>query len=594
MRNFCNKLLYHNKVSIQIKLFSAFMIVITTCMIIFSTTSYVNFSKTLTAESESSISQLLSLSTRNMTASISSIEQTLISIQADSSIEDLLSSAVHLSPYEEINFIEQRLNKIDIFRSSISNIYFYVADRPDYPLEINKNISSTDYVKNELWYQNTISKKGETYLTIMDAYPAKGVLCLARCFLDTRTHETLGVIRIDIDLASFLEDISSITLGKTGKIFLVYENHIVNPWNNSYIHSFVNEKNFFEHLDSGTSSPQYIKINDEMQVIACSSLITEPLKLVCAARYMEINNSNELVKKSTILTAILALFISFLIMFFVSRWITNPIRRLTKYMEDFRYNRAKIPAEMETNDEIGQLCRSYNLLLNTIEALLEDVKALYNKQKIFELKALQAQINPHFLYNTLDSINWMAKKHKADDISSMVTSLGTFFRHTLNKGSEYTPIKNELQQIASYTNIQKIRFTNKFDISYDIDPQILSCSIIKLTIQPLVENSIIHGFEDLEEGGKIAIRGWTKQDYIYIEVKDNGCGCDTDQLNSDIQRDFSIDEPIEKYGLNNVNQRIKLYFDQTCGLHFESNPEGGIRAVIKILRQNYETEASHM
>ena len=164
---------------------------------------------------------------------------------------------------------------------------------------------------------------------------------------------------------------------------------------------------------------------------------------------------------------------------------------------------------------MGKLGESFNSMLNTIDSLITDVEDLYKKQKIFELKALQAQINPHFLYNTLDSIHWMARAHHAPDISKMVSALGTFFRHSLNKGNEYTTIENELNQISSYVSIQKIRFEDKFDVVYDIDENLLHCTIVKLTIQPLVENSIIHGFDEIEEGGMITIRIYPEDD-IYL------------------------------------------------------------------------------
>ena len=237
---------------------------------------------------------------------------------------------------------------------------------------------------------------------------------------------------------------------------------------------------------------------------------------------------------------------------------------------------------------MGKLGESYNSMLNTIDSLITDVEDLYKKQKIFELKALQAQINPHFLYNTLDSIHWMARAHHAPDISKMVSALGTFFRHSLNKGNEYTTIENELNQISSYVSIQKIRFEDKFDVVYDIDENLLHCTIVKLTIQPLVENSIIHGFDEIEEGGMITIRVYSEDDYIFIEVADNGCGTDTDELNKAVTRELDYSEPIEKYGLTNVNLRIQLYFDKTCGLSFKTNETGGVTATIKIKRKEPE------
>ena len=260
-------------------------------------------------------------------------------------------------------------------------------------------------------------------------------------------------------------------------------------------------------------------------------------------------------------------------------------------MNDFETERKRVPDEMLTNDEMGKLCATYNAMLDTIDSLINDVYELYRKQKRFELKALQAQINPHFLYNTLDSINWMARAHHARDISKMVSALGTFFRHSLNKGNEYTTIENEFKQIKSYTDIQKIRYDDKFDISFDIDEELLQCTIIKLCVQPLVENCILHGFEEFEEGGMINIRLYAEGDYIYISVEDNGCGTDTDELNTALAKEIDYNEPIEKYGLSNVNLRIKLYFDETCGLTFTTNEKGGVTALIKIRRKNHEYKA---
>ncbi|MDD6484529.1 MAG: sensor histidine kinase [Clostridiales bacterium] len=575
--------------SIQLKLLLSFIIVITVCTIIFTVTAYLSFSRTIASENKNSIYQVLDLARSNMSANIERVENLLVQIQSDSDIESVLTRAEPISRIEERDLINRRINRVDVLRSTVSEIYFYVADRPDYPTDPDSNVFSTDYVKNEIWYRDTMAKNGETYLTVIDSSPSAGVLCIARPFIDTRTHKILGLMRIDVNLAAFMQDISKITLGKTGKVFLVYENHIINPWSNSYINSFVNEKKFFDFINSGETEPTYINIASEEQIVAAAPLYSGALKLVCAAKYNEINNSIALVRRSTMLTAVITLLAAILIMFIISQWITKPIKRLISHMEGFSSKGSeRLPADMETKDEIGRLCTAYNRLLSTIDSLIEDVKTLYKKQKIFELKALQAQINPHFLYNTLDSINWMAKRKNAKDISSMVTSLGRFFRHSLNKGSEFTTIENEIKQVISYTDIQKVRFTNKFEIFYDIDEELLGCRIIKLIVQPLVENSIVHGFEELEGGGKIKVEAKSDGEYIYITVNDNGCGCDTNKLNADIQKELNFNEPIEKYGLNNVNQRIKLYFDDSCGLHFETNAEGGVCAVIKVLRRKYD------
>ena len=153
-------------------------------------------------------------------------------------------------------------------------------------------------------------------------------------------------------------------------------------------------------------------------------------------------------------------------------------------------------------------------------------------------------------------------------ISKMVSALGTFLPPILLiKANEYTTIENELNQISSYVSIQKIRFEDKFDVVYDIDENLLHCTIVKLTIQPLVENSIIHGFDEIEEGGMITIRIYPEDDYIFIDVIDNGSGTDTNELNKAITHEFGLQRTNrKKYGLTNVNLRIQLYFDKTLRL----------------------------
>jgi two-component system sensor histidine kinase YesM len=195
---------------------------------------------------------------------------------------------------------------------------------------------------------------------------------------------------------------------------------------------------------------------------------------------------------------------------------------------------------------------------------------------------LQAQINPHFLYNTLDSINWLAIAAGADEISLMVNSLANFLRFSLNKGREFISIANELEQVRSYITIQKFRFKNKFDVIYKIDKEVLPYTIIKLTLQPLVENAINHGFDGIDYKGLIEIKACKDHEYIHFQVTDNGKGADIDSLNKmlfdgggEVVNDMG-------YGIRNVNERLKLYFGEDCGLYFEDSQYGGITASIKV------------
>lgn len=569
--------------SIRYKLLLSFIIVIFICMGIFSITVYINFSTTLQNENRQNADHVLELAKKSTLNNMDYIENTLFSVQANQTIINTLASKEKANPFEEIDFIEQKLFSTDLLRSNISSLHLYAANRENYPKSYSSSVSSAKMVEKELWYQNAVKCTDSIYWCIFDTHSSGGTLCAAKALIDTRTHKTVGVVRADVNLSMFTKDISQTGVAETGKLFLVYNNHIINLWNNSYINSFINEPEFLNAVFS--ESQKYISVNGEKHYINSRTLKNENIKLVCAVKYAEINNSSRIIAPAMIITGSVSICIAFVFMLILSHIITVPITRLKKYMGNFGEKRERLPSEFESDDEIGLLCSSYNEMITTIEELINDVNILSEKQKVFELKALQAQINPHFLYNTLDSINWMAKKYKAADVSKMVTALGTFFRHSLNKGQEYTSIENEMKQVISYTDIQKVRYDNCFDVYFSIDEGLLKCPIIKLTIQPLVENSILHGFDEIDYHGTICINGESDGKYIYITVTDNGRGCDTDKLNVDINKEFNPDEPIEKYGLNNVNQRIKLYFGDDCGLTFSTNPDGGITAVVKILRK---------
>ena len=302
----------------------------------------------------------------------------------------------------------------------------------------------------------------------MDSSGSGGVLCVARAFIDPNTHKVLGVARADVNLSLFTNDLSRISLEHKGKLFIVYNNHIVNTWNDSYINSFINEQEFLDAVYSDADAPQMTSVNGTRHIINTSRLKDTPIMLVYAASYKDTIADTTLVGTSVLVTGLVSLIGAVLIMFLITGWLTAPITRLMSYMRSFNGGWTKMPEDMMSNDEMGELCKTYNSMLDTIDSLITDVETLYKNQKMLELKALQAQINPHFLYNTLDSINWMARAHHARDISSMVSALGTFFRHSLNKGNEYTTIENELKQIKSYTDIQKIRYSDKFRMEYDL------------------------------------------------------------------------------------------------------------------------------
>jgi two-component system sensor histidine kinase YesM len=220
-------------------------------------------------------------------------------------------------------------------------------------------------------------------------------------------------------------------------------------------------------------------------------------------------------------------------------------------------------------DEIGELGRSFNSMLERLKNLM---KQNYDKQKKLrtqELKVLQMQINPHFLYNTIDTINWMAQSIDADRISEISIELANYYRQSLSKGAEIIKIKDEISQINSYLIIQKTRYEGHINFKMDIDENILELYIPKLTLQPILENAIYHGLREKEGGGIIEIKGFIKENQVIFIIRDSGKGMEEETLNKLIKC-MNEGGSSQGYGLSNVNERLKLYFGGEYGLNIES------------------------
>ena len=302
--------------------------------------------------------------------------------------------------------------------------------------------------------------------------------------------------------------------------------------------------------------------------------------IISMTPFHEISSDINKIQKFIKFVVFIVILISLLIALFLAYRITNPIKKLVTSMSSLDADNLHVEIEdHHFNDEFRYLIDHYNATNKKIRGLIKTITKIEKEKKEAEFKALQAQINPHFLYNTLDAVNWLALKYDAEDISIMVTSLSDFFRYSLSKGKTIISLKNEFIQTESYLAIQKIRYPDMIDYSISYDEHILDCSIVKLTLQPLVENAILHGIEPNGEPGLIEIRGTREDDRIIVKVIDNGIGADVESLNH-ILADPSNDD--HSYGIKNVNQRIKNYFGEAYGITFLENDLAGITVQITI------------
>ena len=248
--------------------------------------------------------------------------------------------------------------------------------------------------------------------------------------------------------------------------------------------------------------------------------------------------------------------------------ITRPIHQLSEKATLLGNGNFEMKSIHSTSSEIQTLDYHFNEMAERIDELLECVKEDQKALHRAELELLQSQINPHFLYNTFDSVIWLAETKENDKVIQMVTSLSTFFRTSLSKGQDFIPLGTEINQVASYLEIQQIRYFDILEYELDIFEHLKGYSIPKLTLQPLVENAIYHGIKNKRGKGKIVIRSLETENEVHIIIKDNGAGMTPEQLKRLQSEDYLL--KASGLGIQNVCKRLKLYFGPDYGLSFDS------------------------
>lgn len=273
----------------------------------------------------------------------------------------------------------------------------------------------------------------------------------------------------------------------------------------------------------------------------------------------------------TISLLVTALILSLIIALFITRRITKHLSLLRMVTEKMEKRETVLGIHFNNEDEIGQIGNRIVHLYNWNNDLTKRLYKSQIKEKEAELLALQSHINPHFLYNTLNTIFWMAEKLQAKQIAKIAINLSKIFKLTLNDGNHITFVKNELEQVKSYLDIQNIRFDHKINCIFNIEPEIMEEKIIKLLLQPIVENSVYHGLEQ-KESGTIIIEGYKQDNGLVFKISDTGEGFDINEVNI----------KTKGYALKNINERLKLYYGKEYGLKIESEIGKGTTVYLKV------------
>ena len=308
----------------------------------------------------------------------------------------------------------------------------------------------------------------------------------------------------------------------------------------------------------------YSETEGDYQLRAISSV---PVELV-------VINSNY-ITVTTFAVAMGAVLMCLILSPLIIRGLTKPLSAIINTMNKVKSGDTGARVTVKNDDEFGYIGKNLNTMLDNLNELYQKDLQKQNRLRLAELKALHSQINPHFLYNTLDSIKWLAKLNGIDDIGIIVSQLGRLLKNSIHNQRDIVQIAEEMSLIGSYISIQKVRYSNKFNVDIEVDESILLCEVPKLIIQPIVENAIIHGIEDKIGKAHLTIRGWKEKERIIFEILDDGVGMSEQELEALRRKVQTEDMGKDSIGLANVDKRIKLYYGEEYGLSMASEQNVG-------------------
>lgn len=349
------------------------------------------------------------------------------------------------------------------------------------------------------------------------------------------------------------------------------------------------------NLDSGNSYDLNIEMLDN-NIYIMTELIRDNIQYYIYYQTKSIehltNQLNDRVHTFTMfcaVTLVLILCIVAILTLMIGTGILKPIQELSQVAGRVSQGDFSARADVETDDEVALLADSINIMTESIEGFVDKIKEDERKMRHADLRLLQEQINPHFLYNTLDTIVWLIEGNDRDKAVNMVMSLSEFFRLVLSKGREYITIREEEMHIRSYLEIQQVRYQDILEYEINIAPELYRYRILKLTLQPLVENSLYHGIKYKRARGRIIVTGIMREDRIRFRVEDNGVGMSPPEL-AHLREE--IDKPCKDtgkgFGLANVNERIRMNFGVGYGMTIDSEQGRGTRVEIVIPAIPYE------
>lgn len=435
---------------------------------------------------------------------------------------------------------------------------------------------------NENWFEKIVDADGrEAFISL---HPNKQygedslVVSVGRILKTGFEPVAKGVVIVNVSLDTIKSVLENVKLSKNSIVYLLDENDNIIYKDNDFLSNFgddilkdISVNRIYKYTNSKGA---FLFIKNVSTYTGWKVLTITPLNEV----FSDLNS----VRNTFIYIAVLLLFFMILASLAISKWIIGPVKRLEGLMNSVDSGDLNVRVEVFSDDEIGQISKSFNSMVARVKGLIKDIKDEERSKKEAELAALQAQINPHFMYNVLNDIKWLAAIQNADNITRSIDALVGMLKYSARFKEDLITIEQQLDHLNNYLYIQRLRYLNKFRIEINVEKDLYEYKTLKFILQPLVENAIFHGKKD--EQDRISIMIIIKRDSSFIKylVEDDGKGIEQDVLKMILEEREAVKDSYSKIGLRNVNERLRLYFGDECHLKIESIVSKGTRISFKI------------
>ncbi len=523
--------------------------------------------------------QILGEISKNISILLANVERIGNNITADSKLINILSS----NSNEILNNNEKEKLSSSYIKGLLNDeVWNYggFGMKPELYVIGNNGLNYSTYsttkydiegIKKESWYKDIVKANGDTVL--IDTYkdksgigPYKTIFKMGKLIKDIISNENLGILIIDIS-EKMLYDRYNELLKDGRNIYIVNKDKkIISSGDKRLI-----GKSYVEGLFEGNI--EYITMKSPIEEYNWYIIEELPLDIM----YKPMKD----ISKTIVLIFILLIVVYLIIAYKISSWITKPILNMKNNMSKFMNGDLDVKIDSTKDDEFGELEKSFNEMVKRLKLSIEEIKEKEKQKRFAELGFLQAQINPHFLYNTLSGVRFLIAMKKNDEAEEMVYRFTKLLRSLLPKASDMIELREEVENIKNYIELQKMRYPKAFEVNIDINEKINKFKVPSFILQPIVENAILYSMEKENNKGQISIIGYTDGEFIKIVVRDNGIGMSEDKLKTVLNKN----EVVNKVGLINVDERIKLNYGKEYGLKINSLKDKGTKIILSFPKE---------